>query len=335
MSDTFVPISSVFDKVSAYFSLGPLLEDPVLISVGRLSNNEVWRLKTRSGSYALKRMSSESEEICRENEKIVKNFQNSGLSSVISFPKGSCLYGSYFFQLFDWIIGEKLVSEKITTKQTKIVGSLLANLHIHALDPSKLDLAVLNNSFHSCTYSYDKDLWTDVLNKAILLGIKESDQLKSLALLLMETAEKSNIAAMQLLSSCIIGHRDISPNNVLWKTKEQPVVLDWELSGLIHPTTEVIGTAFDWSVVNSTQVDEHRYQKLVREYVRSGGILSQVRLAFKALMGVWLNWFLYSLGKFVGGKDSIARVAEYEAIHTLLTFKKIYNNQEKWISLLR
>ncbi|WP_251366017.1 hypothetical protein [Coxiella-like endosymbiont of Rhipicephalus sanguineus] len=34
-----------------------------------------------------------------------------------------------------------------------------------------------------------------------------------------------------------------------------------ELAGLIHPTIELIGMAFDWSVIRPSQIDDHRYQR--------------------------------------------------------------------------
>ncbi|WP_052246351.1 aminoglycoside phosphotransferase family protein [Coxiella endosymbiont of Amblyomma americanum] len=302
--------------------------DPILVSTGRL--NKVWKLSTQTGLYALKCVFSKS--AYEETDKIANNFKNVGLPVITMHPKGLYLYGMYCFQLFDWIKGKKLTPDKITEKQVEIVGNLLARFHSLSLQSTQLDVTILNNSFHNYTMSYDMDLWVSVLHKAVSLKVNEYNQLKSLSPLLVKIAERSSVSAAQLSSTCVISHRDISPNNVIWKQKDKPIIIDWELAGLIHPTAEVIGAAFDWSIVHPTQIDILRYQRLVQAYVNSGGILNHISLAFEAAMGVWLNWLLYNLRCFVANKDT--KIAEREAARTLLTFKAVYNRKEIWLSLL-
>lgn len=72
------------------------------------------------------------------------------------------------------------------------------------------------------------------------LFFREHDQLQFLTPLLMRSAETGSVA-IQRLSFRIISYRDIIPNNVIWKTMTEPIIIDWELAGLMHPTIKLNG----------------------------------------------------------------------------------------------
>lgn len=324
---SFILTSTIVNGICSYFSLGSLFADPLPVSLAR--SNEVWQLKTETGLYALKRVTCKGG-VYEETEKIARNFKNLGLPVITAHPKGIYQYGPYCFQLFNWINGRTYAPSEVLPFQAEILGTLLAYFNHNTLNPSQLNLGILNDYFYNS--HYNKRVWIKTIRDAALLKIREYQQLQFLAPLLMRVAEIGS-AAMQKLSFRILSHRDIRPSNVIWKSTTDPIIIDWELAGLINPTIELIGMAFDWSIVNPNKIDLHRYQRVIRGYLCSGGILNQITIAFDALMSIWLNWLLYNLKRYVRGEGF--KVAECEVVHTLLTFKEVYKNKEKWLSLLK
>ncbi|ACJ20026.1 aminoglycoside phosphotransferase family protein [Coxiella burnetii] len=306
---------SITDAISSYFSIGPLIHEPRVVSIDKI--NQVWEIETKKGRFALKRVSTKR--LYEETEKIARYFQQAKLP-VITALKGIYQHGPYYFQLFEWVEGKVMSVDEILPQQAEKIGSLLFNFHQMNLTPSQFDLTILNDLFYD--YPFNKAEWVRAVDMACALKINSSDKLQSLLPELIAVSEESREATARLKPSRLISHRDIGPQNVIWNSDDDPVIIDWELAGLIPPTVEVLGIAFDWSVVRHDKIDDSRYNALLQGYQQAGGSMSQVPLAFAALMGTWLSWLLVNLQRFIAGKCPDR--AEKEVIQTLLTFEEVY-----------
>ena len=92
----------------------------------------------------------------------------------------------------------------------------------------------------------------------------------------------------------VISHRDLDLPNVLWNSENIPVIIDWETSGWVNPTLEVIDTAWNWAG-GKDFFDKNKYSIFVNTYEKEGGNLDDYEIAFKADYKAKLRWFEYNL----------------------------------------
>ena len=96
-------------------------------------------------------------------------------------------------------------------------------------------MAALNDSFYNSRYDKKTFGYAPHHTGGYFSQNKGARPIAILRPLLMRAA-KTGSAAVQRLSFRIISHRDISHNNVIWKTMTESIIIDSELEGLIHPT---------------------------------------------------------------------------------------------------
>ena len=95
-------------------------------------------------------------------------------------------------------------------------------------------------------------------------------------------------------NNLVISHRDLDLPNILWDKDDEPVIIDWETSGLVNPTLEVIDTAWNWAG-GKDFFDKEKYKSFLDTYVEEGGKLEDYDKAFKADFKAKLRWFEYNL----------------------------------------
>ena len=306
---------TITNAIASYFSIGPLISKPRAVSIHKI--NQVWQIETKKKRFAVKRVLSRR--LYEETGRIAWAFKKAGLPVVTSL-KGIYQQGSNYFALFEWIEGKVLSVETVLPDQVEKIGDILFKLHTVDLMPTQFDLSSLNNLFYE--YRFYKGEWEQLIDQACALKIKCKDKLQSLLPTLIEVSKSSQEAIKKFKSTrLLLSHRDINPNNIIWQSDGSPLIIDWELAGLIHPSIEVVGAAFDWSIIRYDKIDEHRYHALIHGYQRAGGSFTSVRMASTALMGVWLSWLLVNLQRFIEGKS--LNWAENEVANTLYTFDHV------------
>ena len=305
---------AITNAIASYFSIGPLIGKPKAVSIHKI--NQVWQIETKKNRFAVKRVLSRP--LYEETGKIACAFKKAGLP-VVTALKGMYQQGSNYFELFEWIEGKVLSVDKVLPNQIEEIGSILFKLHTVDLIPAQFELASLNNLFYE--YQFDKGEWEKLVAQACALKIKCKDKLQSLLPTLIEVSKSSQEVIKKFKSTRLLSHRDISPCNVIWQPDGSPLIIDWELAGLIHPSIEVMGAAFDWSIVRHDKIDEHRYHALIHGYQQAGGSFTGIHRALTALMGTWLSWLLVNLQNFIEGKS--LHWAENEVVRTLRTFDHV------------
>jgi aminoglycoside phosphotransferase (APT) family kinase protein len=143
-----------------------------------------------------------------------------------------------FFLVFDWLEGNCLELDEITIEHSKIIGSILADIH-------KIDFSEINipNEVHASKklieWKYylqqgknNNAIWVDLLEENI--NILNAYYTKSL--------ETSYL----LEDRKVISHKNLDSRNVLWNNYT-PYIIDWENSGWINPSYDFVNTAIQWS----------------------------------------------------------------------------------------
>ena len=134
------------------------------------------------------------------------------------------------------------------------MGEVLAQMHQVSLSRAGIDLAALNNAFYDPHFSAER--WKSLIDQALEKQIDKADQFARYLPLIIEVSESAEQALALLKSQQVLTHRDMSPNNVVWENGRLPIIIDWELVGLLHPTVDLIGMAFDWSVIRADEINE-------------------------------------------------------------------------------
>ncbi len=101
------------------------------------------------------------------------------------------------------------------------------------LTPSQFDLTVLNDLFYD--YPFNKAEWVCAVNMECTLKINSGDKLQSLLAELIAVSEASREATARLKPFRLISHRDISSQNIIWNSDDDPVIIDWGISGTYPP----------------------------------------------------------------------------------------------------
>ena len=83
--------------------------------------------------------------------------------------------------------------------------------------------------------------------------------------ILYELNKKANEAIKCVNENLIISHTDLDRKNVMWRDYK-PFIIDWEASGYINPTIELIQVAWYWSGGDVENLDYNKFEIVVNSY---------------------------------------------------------------------
>ena len=189
-----------------------------------------------------------------------------------------------YFLIFDWFEGKPITEEELTEDKIKKISKELCLLH-------KIDFSSIQNQ---CDISYELDeinfdfYLSKIKNENIYNVVKEIKNK-------FYELDKESIRCLKILKNKqVISHRDLDLPNILWNKEDSPVIIDWETSGWVNPTMEVIDTAWNWAG-GKDYFDKNKFKLFLDIYVNEGGILDDYETAFKADYKAKLRWFEYNL----------------------------------------
>jgi len=284
-------MNEIISELLIKFDLGSLLKSPKKIEGGLL--NKIFKVSTIRGNFALKLLNPEV--IKRKDglknilftEKVSNIAKLSGIKCIpakeINNKLINSIKGNYFL-IFDWFDGKAINEEELTEDKIKKISKELCLLH-------KIDFSEVEKE---CDIFYelneiDFDYYlSKIKNKNIYNTVKEIKNKFS-------ALDKESINSLKLLQNKqVISHRDLDLPNVLWDNEDNPVIIDWETSGWVNPTLEVIDTAWNWAG-GKDYFDKNKYKTFLNTYVKEGGNLDDYEIAFKADYKAKLRWFEYNL----------------------------------------
>lgn len=289
-------ISSIIEILLERCKLGKVLESPTRVSGGLL--NRMYKVKTVNGTYAIKLLNPEV--MKRDNAKSNHIFAET-VSNIAKDNGVSCLPAKvfdnevlqqvkdYYFLVFDWFNGRAIQDEELTVEKCKKVAKELSKLH-------KIDYTELKEKCKAYydTNEVDWNFYLEKINNKLLKDLltKNIDKFREL--------DKQAIKSLNVISkNMVISHRDLDLPNILWNKEENPVMIDWESSGLINPSMEVIDTAWNWSG-GQKYFDKDKFQTFVKTYKENGGNLSDYADALKANFKAKFGWLEYNLKRVTG-----------------------------------
>lgn len=262
--------------------------------------HKMFKVETNECDYAIKVLNPEVMKKEGAYDSFVTSETISNLAKENGIPVSSALSinGSYltkfddqYYMVYDFINGKVLNDDEITVEHCKKIGKILSQLHTLPYQ----DLGLVNKRVN---YSrlYDWESYTKNSNFDNMSYknnyLKNYKKYNSLLKRANERFNESNIA----VSLC---HNDMDPRNVLW-VNNNPVIIDWESSGLSNPYREMIEDALCWSGFLSNNFDEEKFTALISEYIKVNKLEHKRYGVICGNLVGRLGWLKYNIERSLG-----------------------------------
>lgn len=171
-------------------------------------------------------------------------------------------------------------------------------------------------------------------NKPYIKELKENVEL-------LYELNKNSVEALEYAkNNLVISHTDLDRKNVMWQD-EKAFIIDWEASGYINPTIELIQVAWYWSGGDIENINYNKFEKVIESYKQNykGNIDKNIDILINADIYGGLAWIEYNLKRSLCiennyDKEEIS-LAENEVIQSLKEIKYNVSQFEKMIEILK
>lgn len=329
-------INSKIERLIIDYDLGSVVNNIEAVTGGL--SHRMYKVITDKGIYAIKELNSG---VMKRTE-AYSNFVFSEKVTEIAIQNEIPAVGTIklddeiitkidnsYFMVFEWLEGKVLKSEEITEKHCEIIGQILAQIH-------NTDFSSIENEKRKEQFIEEFD-W----NKYIELSEKQNkryiDILKKNVELLYKLNKKSIKAIKYAGNNLKISHRDLDRKNVMWQG-DNPFIIDWEASGYINPTIELIQVAWYWSGGNIENIDYNKFKKLINSYKKyyKGNIDKNIDTLIYADNYGGLEWLNYNLKRSLCIENNYEQdeieLAENEVIQSI---KEIKYNESQFENMLK
>ncbi|MFC6161659.1 phosphotransferase family protein [Kribbella jiaozuonensis] len=252
--------------------LGTPIGPPVRVHGGYA--NRMYRLDTDQGSFAVKELNHVDRRWDYRLDDVFR-FESAAFAAGIPMPEP--ISAGQDTLVHRWVDGEKVPEEPVSEGFAFEIGEILARLH--ALDVEWTDTSTEDPAAQD---------WPELAERATATGQPWADELASQ----LDTFR----AIAHFVDTCerpgpvVLTHKDIQPWNLLARDG-RPVVLDWELSGMLDLSGELGSTALSISKGQGFDTIEPAIFRAVLDgYVAGGGTLPPPGP----------SWFVYMISGWLG-----------------------------------
>lgn len=263
------------------------------------SSNRIYRLDTDQGSFAVKELDLDRGWTFRHGD--VFRFERAAFASGIPMPEPISAGAEVL--VHRWVEGEPVPEAPVSETFAFEIGEILAR--IHALDvvwpPPAGDDGPAPRDWRQLAQraAATQQPWADELTEAVGTFLAIAD--------LVDSTDRPG--------PVVLTHRDIHPWNLLARDG-RPVVLDWEIAGMLDLASELGSTALSISKgPGFDDVDPTAFRAVLDGYVAGGGSLPPAGPAwFVFMIGGWLGFTRRNVGRCLaaapndpGGDPDLAR----------------------------
>lgn len=313
--DALADNPSHLHQLCTRFELGEARSKPVQVSGG--FHHRLWRIETGMGRYAIKQIADDmamhdAATVQRLNatEVAAQTFANLGIPALTSLSHGGHhlqVLDDTGYLVFPWTDRKARKKNHITDYHAITVAQILAQMH-----RTNLNIAGLEKL---ATWPLTPERVYDLLLLAQQRNARDVEYLIQrkadiLAVVVLQEAAQSVLAQRETVS-----HGDLDHKNVLWDYASTPLLIDWESARPINPTYELLMEALDWSGITAN-FETTPFENFLGAYVETGGIIiaEDIPAAFDAILGAWVNWMLFNVGRAAGMDDMRQRAIGSEQI---------------------
>ena len=309
--------------------------------IGGLSHR-MYKVVTDKSIYAIKELNS----IVMKRKEAYSNFIFSETVTDIAKDNGISAIGTIknnkkviqeidnsYFMIFDWIDGNILQAEEITEEHCRIIGKILAEIH-------NIDFSNIENEERK-QINVEKFEWDKYLEVAEQKNKSFTRLLKGYNISsLYELNRKANEGLLYAKNNLVISHTDLDRKNVIWQGTK-PFIIDWEASGYINPTIELVQVAWYWSGGDIENLNYDKFKIVVETYRKhyKGKIDKSIDKIIYANIYSGLAWINYNLQRALCiecscDKDEI-ELAENEIKSSIEEIKYNVSQMEQMINLIQ
>lgn len=300
-------------------------------------SHRMYKVTTDKGIYAVKELNSvimkrkDAYSNFVFSEKVVDIAKKNDIKAVSSLKVNGDIItkvNDNYYMIFKWLEDKILKAEEITLKHCQIIGNILAKIH-------NIDFSTIEDEKRK-KQDAEEFNW----NKYIELSDKQNKPyfklLEQNVELLYDLNKKSIEALNYAKNNLTISHTDLDRKNVMWKGNI-PYIIDWEASGYINPTIELMQVAWYWSGGDVENIDYTKYKKIIEGYKKQykGKIDKNIDKLIYADNYSGLAWLNYNLERSLCIKNNYERdeveLAEKEVIQSI---KEIIYNASQFETIL-
>ncbi|MCI4062282.1 phosphotransferase [Micromonospora sp. R77] len=251
--------------------------------------NRMYRLDTDQGSFAVKELNVLDRRWTYRAEDVFR-FERAAFAAGIPLPEP--ISASHHTLVHRWVEGEQLPEAPVSPAYAFEIGEILARIHA-------LDVAWTEGSVEDPT---PRD-WRELAERATATGQPWAGELAAQV--------GTFLAIARFVDTCerpgpvVLTHRDVQPWNLLAR-QGQPVVLDWELSGMLDLSGELGSTAL--SLAKGPGFDDIEpaiFRAVLDGYVAGGGALPPPGPSwFAYLIGGWLGHTRWNILRCLAGVEA-------------------------------
>ncbi|MER7247915.1 phosphotransferase [Kribbella sp. NPDC000426] len=251
--------------------------------------NRMYRLDTDQGSFAVKELNLGDRRSEYRVEDVFR-FEQAAFAAGIPMPEP--ISAGPDTLVHRWVEGEKVPEEPVPAAYGFEIGAILAGLH--ALDVEWTDTSIEEPVPHD---------WSELAERAAATRQPWADEL---------AAQVDTLSAIaRFVDSCerpgpvVLTHRDIQPWNLLARAG-RPVVLDWELSGMLDLSGELGSTALSLAKgPGFDSIEPEIFRSVLDGYVAGGGTLPVPGPSwFVFMIGGWLGFTRWNILRCLAGVEA-------------------------------
>ena len=295
---------SHIEQLCELFDLGSVAATPSRVSGG--FHHRMWRLETGTGRYAVKQLAADLNmrdpgTVRRLNatEAAARRFADEGIPALVSLERGGqhlqVLEDIGYF-VFPWTDSRACEKGEIDHAHAQAVARILARMHRADISVPGLDRPV---AWPLTTARVD-----DLLARAQKNNARDAGYLLHRRDDILTVVQRQDAAHAVLARQQVVSHGDLDHKNVVWSSQGQPLLIDWESARAVNPTYELLLEALDWSGITAN-FELAPFDTFLRAYTDAGGEIVEEALpaAFDAVLGSWVEWLLFNVGRAAGVRD--------------------------------
>jgi aminoglycoside phosphotransferase (APT) family kinase protein len=251
--------------------------------------NRLYRLDTDQGSFAVKELTVLDRRWTYHAEDVFR-FERAAFAAGIPMPEP--ISAGQHTLVHRWVDGQEIPEAPVPPAYAFEIGEILARIHT-------LDVTWTHDPAENPT---PRD-WSGLAQRATATGQPWAGELASQVGTFLAIADY--VDTCQRPGPVVLTHRDIQPWNLLAR-EGRPVVLDWELSGLLDLSGELGSTAL--SLAKGPGLDDIRpaiLRSVLDGYVAGGGTLPPPGPSwFVFLIGGWLGFTRWNTLRCLAGVEA-------------------------------
>lgn len=292
-------------------------------------HHAMWRLETSRGTYAVKQL---GDDVALDDAAVCARYNACELTAAAFAARGvpalaALEGGGQHLQLLDdsgylvypWTEGRACRRNAIDGRHIDTVAGILARMHQADVQVPELGPEL--------PHLVQADWVTYLVQLARERNVRGAELLHARLGDLLSVVESLDRSIPPLLEHRVISHGDLDHKNVLWSSGYRAQLIDWESALHMNPTYETLLEALDWSGITAN-FETAPFERFLAAYSEAGGALQEqlIPAAFATVLGAWVNWMMYNVGRAVGIEDTRQRAIGSEqvdlALGTLLRLEK-------------